>query len=138
MMDAAPHSCGIFSPSYKLPKIVIVTTLLLFGHVMLLCGTFLCICLSEGPVQLSDYMTDTPSISKALASPFTLVRFANNMALTLPPEAEKHQSEISPLAASETFTQRRRQRIGAESPHANSSVNGATDFLLSVLRCNND
>ena len=47
------YSCGIFS-SYQLPKTVTVTTLLLFGPVMLLCGTFLCISLSEGPVQLSD------------------------------------------------------------------------------------
>ena len=29
--------------SYKLPKTVTVTTLLLFGPVTLLCGTFLCI-----------------------------------------------------------------------------------------------
>ena len=36
--------------SYKLPKTVTVTMLLLFGHVELLCGTFLCIYLVEGPV----------------------------------------------------------------------------------------
>ena len=35
--------------------------------------------------------------------------------------------EISPLAASETFTQRRRRRTGAGSLHANASVNGATE-----------
>ena len=40
--------------SYKLPKTVIVTTLLFLGSVMLLCGTFLCINLSERPVLLSD------------------------------------------------------------------------------------
>ena len=49
------------------------------------------------------------------------------MALTLPPEADQHWSKISPLAASETFTQRRRRRIGAGSLHANGSVNGASD-----------
>ena len=36
--------------SYKLPKTVTVTTLLLFGPVMLLCGAFLCIYLSGGAV----------------------------------------------------------------------------------------
>ena len=40
--------------SCKLPKTVIVTTLLFLGSVTLLCGTFLCINLSEGPVLLSD------------------------------------------------------------------------------------
>ena len=35
---------------HMLPKTVIVTMLLLFGHVTLLFGTFLCIRLSEGPV----------------------------------------------------------------------------------------
>ena len=37
-----------FFSSYKLT--VTVTTLLLFGNVMLLCGTFLFVLLSEGPV----------------------------------------------------------------------------------------
>ena len=37
-------------------------TLLLFGHVTLLCGKFLFIKLSEGPVQLSDYTINPPSI----------------------------------------------------------------------------
>ena len=41
--DAAPHTAvGFFFP-HKLPKTVTVSTLLLFGHVTLLCGTFLCI-----------------------------------------------------------------------------------------------
>ena len=44
-----------------LPKTVTVTTLLLFGSVTLLCGTFLCIKLSEGSVQLTDHQIDTPS-----------------------------------------------------------------------------
>ena len=35
---------------HKLPKTVTVTTLLLFGLVTLLCGTFLFILVSEGPV----------------------------------------------------------------------------------------
>ena len=43
------------------------------------------------------------------------------------PEVDQRCCEISPLAASETFTQRRRQRIGAGSPHPNSSENGAIE-----------
>ena len=53
-------------------------------------------------------------------------RFSNNTALIQSPEADQHQSEISPLTASESFTQRRRRSIGAGSLHANGSVNGAT------------
>ena len=37
-------------------------------------------------------------------------------------------AKILPLAASETFTQRRMQRIGAGSPHSKGSVNGATEW----------
>ena len=54
-----------------------------------------------------------------------LKTFASDGPLILPPEEYQHWSEISPLAASETFTQRRRRRIGTGSPHPNSSVNGA-------------
>ena len=60
---------------------------------------------------------------------FTLGRLTNNAALILPPEADLRQSEISPLPTSETFTQRTLHRIGAGSPHANSSVNGANAFI---------
>ena len=49
----------VFFSSYKLPKTVTVTTLLLFGHVTLLFGTFLFIKLSDGSV-LTDRPTDTP------------------------------------------------------------------------------
>ena len=45
--------------------------------------------------------------------PFTLVWFANNTALILPPETDQRRSEISPLATPEAFTQRRRRRIPA-------------------------
>ena len=38
---------GDFFASYKLPKTITVTTLLLFDHVTLLCGTFLFIKLRE-------------------------------------------------------------------------------------------
>ena len=38
------------------------------------------------------------------------------MALILPPEVDQRWSEISPLSASETFTQRRVQRIKAFRP----------------------
>ena len=48
--DASPHTAVVVFSSYKLPKTVTVTTLLLFGHVTLLCRKFLCIKLSEGPV----------------------------------------------------------------------------------------
>ena len=55
------------------------------------------------------------------ACPFTLVQFANNMPLILLPEADQRRSEISPLAASETFTQRRRREL-AEDPHMQTAV----------------
>ena len=48
--DASPHISVVFFSSYKMPKTVTVTTLLLFGHVTLLCGTFVFIELNEGPV----------------------------------------------------------------------------------------
>ena len=60
-----------------------------------------------------------------LAYPFTLVWFANTALLILPPEAGQRQSEISPLATSETFTYRPRWRTGAGSPHPNGGVKGA-------------
>ena len=56
--DASPRISVVFFSSYKLPKTVTVTTLILFGHVKLLCGN-----LSEGPVQLSDCLIDTPLVS---------------------------------------------------------------------------
>ena len=39
--DASPCTAVVFFSLNKLPKTVTVTTLLLFGHVTLLCGTFL-------------------------------------------------------------------------------------------------
>ena len=42
--DASPRITVVYFSSYKLPKTVTVTMLLLFGHVTLLCGTFLFIC----------------------------------------------------------------------------------------------
>ena len=39
------------------------------------------------------------------------------MALILPPEADQRRSEISPLSASETFTQGRERRSGAGYPN---------------------
>ena len=39
--DTSPHITAVLFSSYKLPKTLLVTTLLLFGPVMLLCGTFL-------------------------------------------------------------------------------------------------
>ena len=85
-------------------------------HVTLLCGIFLFVYLSEGPVHFSDCPIDTPMLHPAGLSIHTgLVHQC--CALIPPPEADQHQSEISPLATSDTFTQRRRQRIGAGSPH---------------------
>ena len=46
---------------------------------------------------------------------------------------QRQISEISAL--SETFTQRTVWRIGAGSPHAKGSVNGATDLLSPYERC---
>ena len=57
--------------SYKLPKTVTVTTLLLLLHVTLHCGIFLCIKLSEGPVLLIDHPIDTPPIRVAGLSVYT-------------------------------------------------------------------
>ena len=48
--DTSPFIIVVFFSSHKLPKTLTVTTLLLFGHVTLLCVTFLFILLSEGPV----------------------------------------------------------------------------------------
>ena len=73
-----------FFSSYKLPKTVTVTALLLFGHVTLICGTFLFIKLSEGPVQSSDCMTPPPYAQ--LAHPFTLVQFPSTAPLILSDE----------------------------------------------------
>ena len=51
-----------------------------------------------------------------------------------PPEAYQCRSEISLLIASETFTQRRRWRIGAGSLNSNGSVNGASvDGLMFTI-----
>ena len=118
MWQRVGRTGGGFS-SYKLQKTVTVTTLLLFGHVTLLCGKFLFIELSEGPVHLSECMTDTWLIcSHWFGSPIMQL-------VILPQEVDEHRSEISPLAASETFTQRRMRRIAEGSPHANGSVKGA-------------
>ena len=46
--EASPRISAVFFSSYKLPQTV--TTLILFRHVTSLCGTFLCIKLSEGPL----------------------------------------------------------------------------------------
>ena len=62
--------------SYKLPKTVTVTTLL--------CGTFLFVKLSEGPVQSSDCTTPPPYAQ--LAHPFTLVQFPSTAPLILSDE----------------------------------------------------
>ena len=64
-----------------------------------------------------------------VAYPFKQVLFANAEPLILAPEVDQHQSEISPLAASETFTQRRVRRIDAGSWHSMGSVNGASVCL---------
>ena len=53
-------------------------------------------------------------------------RAGGDAALILPPEADQCWSEISPLSASEIFTQRRVRRIGTGFPHANGSVKEAT------------
>ena len=57
--DASPRTVVIFFSSYKLPKTGAVTTLLLFGHVNLLCGKFLFVKLSHSP----DCTINTPSLS---------------------------------------------------------------------------
>ena len=62
--------------------------------------------------------------------------FTNNAVLILPPEADQRRSKISPLSSSETFTQRRVQRIGAGSPYANGSVSWASaigEYTVQVM-----
>ena len=125
-MDASPRTAVVFFSSYKLPKTVPVTTLPLFGHVTLLCGKCIYFKLSEGPVQLSDCTIGTPPLRATSLSIHTdPVRQQYGTDTTS--KADQHLSEISPLTASETFTQRRMRRIGAGSPHAHSSVNGASE-----------
>ena len=65
-MDASPRVSVVFFSSNKLPTIVTVTTLVLFDH--LLCGTLLCIYLSEGPVQLSDESDQHAGLGEAVIS----------------------------------------------------------------------
>ena len=114
---ASPLISAVFFSSYKLPKTVTVNTLLLFGPVMLLCGKFLFIKLSYQSVRPTHPRSAPP------AYPFTLVRFTNNTALLLPQEADQRRREVSPLAVSETFTQRRRRRIGgSQDPHMQTAV----------------
>ena len=48
--DASLHISAVFFSSYKLPKTVTFTMLRYYGHVTLLCGTFVFNYLSEGPV----------------------------------------------------------------------------------------
>ena len=75
--DTSPHTSVVFFSSYKMPKTVTVTTLLLFGHVTSLCGKFLCIKLIKGPVKITAVRSTRPWYAKP-AYPFTLVRFSNN------------------------------------------------------------
>ena len=63
------------------------------------------------------------------AYPFTLVRFSNNTALILPPEAYQRWSEISPLAVSVRFTLRWRWGIGILKSHPKAIVNGGYCYL---------
>ena len=97
--DASPGTSDVLFSSYKLPKTV--TTLLLFGPVTLLCGTFLFIKLSEGPVLLSDCQTLICAVGLSIHTGLV----ANTAPLILPQEAYQCMSEISPLAASKRFTQ---------------------------------
>ena len=64
--DTSPRTAAIFFSSS--PKKVTVTMLPLFCSGTLLCGRFLFIKLSEGPVQLTDNQIDTPSIHAAGSS----------------------------------------------------------------------
>ena len=122
--DTPPPISAVFF----LPKTVTVTMLLLFGHVALLCGKFLFIYLSKGPVEVIRLSDWRPLDMRSRLIHSTLVQFASNAPLILPPEADQHQSKISPLTASETFTQRRRWRIAAGSLHPNGNGACLTEF----------
>ena len=80
---------------------------------------------SESQAMVGQTVRPTCPCFTPLAYLLILVRFANTAPLILPPDADQHWSEISPLAASEIFTQGRKQRIVTGSPHPNGSVNGA-------------
>ena len=73
--DTCPGITAVFLSSYKLPERWPVTTLLLFGHVMLLCGTFLFILLSE----LLWTPSDRRPRSTPPAYPFPQVRLASGI-----------------------------------------------------------
>ena len=72
-------------------------------------------------------------VSPGSCCPFTLVRFANNKALIVPPEAGQCQDEILPLSTSERFTLRWKRGISALKLHPKASVNGAHDFKVSTV-----
>ena len=110
--DASPCTAVVFFFPHICCQVT-VTMLLLFGHLTLLCGKFLFIKLSEEPVQISGCTIDRP-----WSRPVGLVKY----------RPDQCQSKISPLAASETFAQRRMWRIVAGYLHANNSVNWAIVF----------
>ena len=114
----------VFFSSYMLPKIVTVTTLLLFGHVALLDILFYFV--EWRTCVVISYQTNTPSICNVGLSVHTDPDLQYCASDTIP-EACQRRSKKSPHAASETFTQRWRRRIGAGYPHLSSSVNGASD-----------
>ena len=77
--DTPPRITAVFFSSNKLPKTPLVT-LLLFGHVTLLCGTYFCICWVKDlfSYQTVDTIRSTHPRSTPPAYPFTQVRFSSD------------------------------------------------------------
>ena len=77
---------------------------------------------------MCSYQTVRPTHPRHVtpAYPFTVVWSGNAAPLIISPEADQKWSEISPLAASETLTQRRMHRIGTGSPQSKSHEDGDT------------
>ena len=71
ILDSDKVCRGDLFTSQTLSELKFFTTLMLFSHVKVLCGNVLFIKLSEGPVQLSDSQTDTPSLCAASLSVHT-------------------------------------------------------------------
>ena len=117
MTDTSPCITVVFFSSYKLPKTLPVTTLLLLGPEMLLCGSFLFKLLSERFVKVSDCEHHE---TRPCSAP-----------LILPLEAHESHREISPLASYETF-------VGGwenwhKTLHSKVSVNGVSDIITSDI-----
>ena len=124
--DASPHTAVVFVFFIEVAKDSSSSMLLLFGPVTLLCGTFLCIWLSEGPVQLSDCTTDTPSLRASGLSVHTGTAHQKCSPDTTSRGGSAPEWNFPPLHIWNFHTEEGAE-IGAGSQHANGSVKEATE-----------